>query len=72
MSTHEVWRADQAIDLTATEFNLLRSSCATPGRCCPRPRSSTPCGTDGFNGDSNIVEIYISYLRKKIDATTPR
>ena len=45
-STHEVWRAEQPIDLTATEFNLLLYFLsATPARCCPRPRSSTPCGT---------------------------
>ncbi|HEX3980239.1 MAG TPA: response regulator transcription factor [Acidimicrobiales bacterium] len=71
VSTHEVWRADQHIDLTATEFNLLHFLIRNARQVLSKAQILDAVWTDGFTGDSNIVEIYISYLRKKIDCFDP-
>jgi two-component system, OmpR family, response regulator len=71
VSTHEVWRADQPIDLTATEFNLLHFLIRNSRQVLSKAQILDAVWTDGFTGDSNIVEIYISYLRKKIDRFDP-
>jgi two-component system OmpR family response regulator len=71
VSTHEVWRADQPIDLTATEFNLLHFLIRNARQVLSKAQILDAVWTDGFTGDSNIVEIYISYLRKKIDRFDP-
>ncbi len=71
VSTHEVWRADQPIDLTATEFNLLHFLVRNARQVLSKAQILDAVWTDGFTGDSNIVEIYISYLRKKIDRFDP-
>jgi two-component system OmpR family response regulator len=71
VSTHEVWRADQPIDLTATEFNLLHFLIRNARQVLSKAQILDAVWTDGFTGDSNIVEIYISYLRKKIDRFHP-
>jgi two-component system OmpR family response regulator len=69
--THEVWRADEPIDLTATEFNLLHFLVRNARQVLSKAQILDAVWTDGFTGDSNIVEIYISYLRKKIDRFDP-
>jgi two-component system OmpR family response regulator len=71
VSTHEVWRTGEPIDLTATEFNLLRFLMRNPRQVLSKAQILDAVWTDGFTGDSNIVEIYISYLRKKIDRYDP-
>ncbi len=70
-STHEVWRRDHRIDLTATEFNLLRYLVVHSRQVLSKAQILAAVWEDGFTGDSNIVEIYISYLRKKIDRYDP-
>jgi len=69
--THEVWRADIPIDLTATEFNLLTYLLTNARQVMSKTQILDAVWQDSFVGDSNIVEIYISYLRKKIDCFDP-
>jgi two-component system OmpR family response regulator len=69
--THEVWRGDHAIDLTATEFNLLLFLHRHARQVMSKAQILDAVWQDHFAGDSNIVEIYISYLRKKLDRYDP-
>jgi two-component system, OmpR family, response regulator len=69
--THEVWRADELIDLTATEFNLLRYLLINARRVVSKSEILSAVWDYDFEGDANIVETYISYLRKKIDRFEP-
>jgi len=70
--THEVWRGGQPIDLTATEFNLLRFLLSNPRRVLSKAQILDHVWNYDFGGDSSIVETYISYLRKKVDIHEPR
>ena len=69
--THEVWRGDLPIDLTATEFNLLTYLLENARQVMSKAQILDAVWQGSFAGDSNIVEIYISYLRKKIDCFDP-
>jgi two-component system OmpR family response regulator len=69
--THEVWRGDHLIELTATEFKLLHYLVRHRRQVLSKSQILTEVWDDSFTGDSNIVEIYISYLRKKIDCYDP-
>jgi two-component system OmpR family response regulator len=69
--THEVWRQGTLIDLTATEFNLLRFLLENSRRVLSKSDIVDNVWTYEFDGDPNIVETYISYLRKKIDSFDP-
>jgi two-component system OmpR family response regulator len=71
IDTHEVWRDQQPIDLTATEFNLLQYLLENARRVISKSELLDNVWGFDFRGDPNIVETYISYLRKKIDATEP-
>ena len=67
IDTHEVWRRERPIDLTATEFNLLRYLLENARRVMSKSEILDNVWDYGFHGDANIVETYISYLRKKVD-----
>jgi two-component system OmpR family response regulator len=69
--THQVWRAGRSIDLTATEYNLLRFLLANAPRVLTKPQILDRVWNYDFGGDGNVVETYISYLRKKIDRLGP-
>jgi two-component system OmpR family response regulator len=71
IDTHEVWREEHAIELTATEFNLLRYLLENARRVISKSELLDNVWGYGFHGDPNIVETYISYLRKKVDITEP-
>ncbi|HEY1651530.1 MAG TPA: response regulator transcription factor [Acidimicrobiales bacterium] len=71
VDTHEVWREEQSIDLTATEFNLLRYLLENARRVISKSELLDNVWGFEFRGDPNIVETYISYLRKKIDDHEP-
>jgi two-component system OmpR family response regulator len=71
VDTHEVWRDDLSIDLTATEFNLLRYLLENARRVISKSELLDNVWGFDFRGDPNIVETYISYLRKKIDDREP-
>lgn len=66
--SHEVFRTGRSIDLTATEFELLRYMMRNPRRVLSKAQILDRVWSYDFGGRSSVVEIYISYLRKKIDA----
>src|SRR5436305_1415048 len=70
--SHQVWRAGQAIELTATEFKLLRYLMMNARRVLSKAQILDHVWNYDFGGDGSIVETYISYLRKKVDASEPR
>ena len=69
--TREVARAGRPIDLTATEFRLLRYLMANPRRVLTRAQLLDHVWQYDFGGDARVLETYISYLRKKIDVDEP-
>ena len=66
--SREVTRAGQQIALTATEFELLRFLMRNPRRVLSKAQILDRVWNYDFGGQANVVELYISYLRKKIDA----
>lgn len=66
--SHEVWRGDDEIRLTATEFELLRYFMRNPRRVLSKAQILDRVWQYDFGGQANIVELYVSYLRRKIDA----
>ena len=66
--SHEVTRAGEPITLTSTEFELLRFLMSNPRRVLSKGQILDRVWSYDFGGRSNIVELYISYLRKKIDS----
>jgi len=66
--SYEVTRAGTAIDLTATEFELLRYLMRNPRRVLSKAQILDRVWSYDFDGKASVVELYISYLRKKIDA----
>ena len=66
--SHEVTRAGEEIQLTATEFELLRYLMRNPRRVLSKAQILDRVWNYDFGGQANVVELYISYLRKKIDA----
>jgi two-component system OmpR family response regulator len=70
--SHEVHRAGMLIELTATEFELLRYLMRNPRRVLSRAQILDRVWSYDFAGRSSVVELYISYLRKKIDSLGPQ
>ena len=70
-SRHEVFRGDAQVALTATEFNLLRYFLLNPRRVLSKAQILQNVWRYDFGGNSNVVETYVSYLRKKLDACGP-
>ncbi|HEY2326358.1 MAG TPA: response regulator transcription factor [Gaiellaceae bacterium] len=68
---HEVRRGEERVDLTATEFNLLRYFMLNPRRVLSKNQILQNVWRYDFGGNSNVVETYVSYLRKKLDALGP-
>ncbi|GAA4118127.1 response regulator transcription factor [Knoellia locipacati] len=66
--SHEVTRGGVEIALTATEFELLRYLMRNPKRVLSKAQILDRVWNYDFGGQANVVELYISYLRKKIDA----
>jgi two-component system OmpR family response regulator len=69
--THEVRRAGIPIELTVTEFRLLRYLMQNAPRVLEKAQILDHVWNYDFRGDANIVETYVSYLRRKIDALGP-
>ncbi|MCI4012248.1 response regulator transcription factor [Brevibacterium sp. ZH18] len=69
--SHEVARAGQAIELTAREFEVLRLFMRNPRVVLSKAQILDRVWDYDFGGNGNIVELYLSYLRKKIDAPFP-
>ncbi len=68
---HLVRRDGRAIDLTATEFNLLRFFLLNPGQVLSKAQILDHVWHYDFGGEANVVETYVSYLRKKLEAHGP-
>jgi two-component system OmpR family response regulator len=66
--SHEVFRGGDEIHLTATEFELLRYLMRNPRRVLSKAQILDRVWNYDFGGQANVVELYISYLRKKVDA----
>jgi two-component system OmpR family response regulator len=67
----EVRRGGALVDLTATEFELLRFLMRNPRRVLSKAQILDRVWSYDFGGQAHVVELYISYLRKKIDAGRP-
>jgi two-component system OmpR family response regulator len=70
-SRHEVHRGTTKVDLTATEFALLRYFMLNPRRVLTKGQILQNVWRYDFGGNSNVVETYVSYLRKKLDTLGP-
>src|SRR4051812_24594777 len=69
--TREVSRAGRHIELTDTEYRLLRYLMSNPRRVLTRAQLLDHVWSYDFGGDARVLETYISYLRKKVDADGP-
>jgi two-component system OmpR family response regulator len=68
LDTHEVTRGGDEVQLTATQYQLLQYLMENPQRVLSKAQILDAVWNYDFGGQANIVELYISYLRKKIDA----
>ena len=66
--SHEVFRGSTPIELTPTEFKLLHYLLLNAGRVVSKSQILDRVWNYDFDGNANVVEIYISYLRKKVDS----
>jgi two-component system OmpR family response regulator len=69
--TREVNRGGQPIELTATEYRLLRYLLLNPRRVLTRAQLLDHVWSYDFGGDARVLETYVSYLRKKVDSGRP-
>ena len=69
---HQVWRAGREVDLSPTEFRLLRYFLLNPERVLSKQQILDHVWQYDFNGEDNVVETYVSYLRRKLDDAEPR
>ncbi|HET7637827.1 MAG TPA: response regulator transcription factor, partial [Ktedonobacteraceae bacterium] len=74
MATREVTRAGRLIELTATEYNLLHLFMSHPRQVLDRQTILNRVWGYDFLGETNIIEVYVRYLREKIEdsPSTPR
>src|SRR5438270_11524320 len=70
--THEVWKAGEVVALSPTEFKLLRYFLQNIGRVLSKAQILDHVWNYDFGGEANVVESYVSYLRRKVDTTEPR
>ena len=68
---HEVRRGDTEVTLTGTEFALLRFFMLNPRRVLSKSQILQNVWRYDFGGNSNVVETYVSYLRRKLDSLGP-
>jgi heavy metal response regulator len=67
-ATHEVYRGGKEIQLSSKEYRLLDYMMRRPGHVCTRTMIGEHIWGYNFTDDSNVIDVYISYLRKKIDS----
>jgi two-component system OmpR family response regulator len=70
--THEVRKAGELVELSPTEFKLLRYFMRNPGLVLSKTQILEHVWNYDFNGDTGVIESYVSYLRRKLDTTEPR
>ena len=64
---HRVWRGDQEVELSAKEFLLLATLMRHPGRALTRQQLLDHAWDSEYEAHSNVVDVYIGYLREKVD-----
>ncbi|HLH29234.1 MAG TPA: winged helix-turn-helix domain-containing protein, partial [Acidimicrobiales bacterium] len=69
--SHEVWRGEAAVSLTPTEFRLLHYLMVNAGHVVSKSQIRDWVWDYDFDGKVNMVEVYVSYLRKKLDGLGP-
>ncbi|MGE4425458.1 MAG: response regulator transcription factor [Solirubrobacteraceae bacterium] len=69
--TREVTRTGRPVELTATEYRLLRYFLLNPRRVLTRAQILDHVWDYDFGGDARVLETYVSYLRRKLDVATP-
>ena len=70
--THKVWRKDREIDLTAKEYGLLEYFMRNPNQVLTRTMIADHVWDYTFDSFTNIIDVYVNYLRKKIDRDADR
>jgi len=70
--THEAWKDGILVPLSPTEFKLLRYFLGNAGRVLSKAQILESVWRYDFGGDANVVESYVSSLRRKVDTTEPR
>jgi len=65
--THKVWRSDKDIDLTAKEYALLEYFMRNPNQTLTRTMIAEQVWDYTFDSFTNIIDVYVNYLRKKVD-----
>jgi two-component system OmpR family response regulator len=70
--SHEVLKAGRPVALSPTEYKLLRYFLQNPQRVLSKAQILDHVWQYDFDGDANVVESYVSYLRRKVDTTQPR
>lgn len=65
--THKVWRSDKEIDLTAKEYGLLEYFMRNPNQVLTRTMIAEHVWDYTFDSFTNIIDVYVNYLRKKVD-----
>ena len=66
-ATRDILRGDQPVDLTPKEFSLLEYFMRHPGEVLTRTQILEHVWDFAFDGDSNVIEVYVRYLREKVD-----
>jgi two-component system OmpR family response regulator len=66
-ATREVWRGEHAIELSAREFGLMETFMHRPGQVFTQPQLLDAAWDLGYEQRSNVVEVYVRYLREKVD-----
>jgi two-component system, OmpR family, response regulator len=69
--SHQVWRGSTVVELTPTEFRLLHYLMLNTGQVVSKVQIRDHVWDYSFDGKVNMVEVYVSYLRKKLDTLGP-
>ena len=66
-ATHQAWRGEKELELSAKEFRILEAFMRRPGHVLSRLHLLDHCWDYGYENRSNVVDVYVRYLREKID-----
>jgi two-component system, OmpR family, response regulator len=66
-ATHQAWRGDTELELSAKEFRILEAFMRRPGHVLSRLHLLEHCWDYGYENRSNVVDVYVRYLREKVD-----
>jgi DNA-binding response OmpR family regulator len=69
---HKVWRGEREIELTAKEYGLLEYFMRNPNQVLTRTMIAEHVWDYSFDSFTNIIDVYVNYLRKKVDRDAPK